>query len=261
MDHDEARTSGVWRLYLAELVGTALLVALGVSVVILDFAPSSPVPRLLPDPGLRRCLTGFLFGSIGALIAVSPVGRVSGAHINPAVTLAFLLKGRMAARHAVGYAVAQLAGGALAGVALLAWRPAGFSIAAGVTQPGPGWGPTAACAGEVATTAALVLGLFAFVGHPRLRRFTPLLFPALYAVMVFIEAPLSGTSTNPARTLGPALATGVWHAWWVYVVGPLIGSALAVVASRHRVLSWIEVEVAKVYHFAEDPLGVLSGPR
>lgn len=259
MNHDQKGPSGVWRLYLAELIGTTLLVALGVSAVIVDFAPTSPLPRLLPDPALRRALTGFLFGTVGALIAVSPVGRVSGAHINPAVTLAFLLQGRMTVRHALGYVVAQLAGGALGGLALLAWRPAGLSLAVGVTRPGPGWGVGAACAGEVLTTAALVLGIFVFVGHPRLRRFTPLLFPALYAVMVYLEAPISGTSTNPARTVGPALATGIWQAWWVYLVGPLAGAALAVVASRHRMLGWIEVEVAKVYHFAEDPLGVLSG--
>jgi aquaporin Z len=76
-------------LFLSEFIGTALLVALGVSFVILDFGTGSPIAMLLPDAGLWRLLTGFLFGAIGGSIAVSPVGKVSGAHINPVVILAF----------------------------------------------------------------------------------------------------------------------------------------------------------------------------
>src|SRR5512140_3562400 len=100
----------VWPLWVSELVGTALLVGVGCSFVILDFGAGSPVVARLPGAGARRALTGFLFGSVGALIAISPVGKVSGAHINPAVTLAFWLMGRMKARVALGYVAAQLAG-------------------------------------------------------------------------------------------------------------------------------------------------------
>jgi len=81
----------VWPLWGSELVGTALLVAVGCSFVVLDFGAGSPVAALVPGAGVRRALTGFLFGSAGALIAVSPVGKVSGAHLNPAVTFAFWL--------------------------------------------------------------------------------------------------------------------------------------------------------------------------
>lgn len=240
-------------LYAAELAGTALLVGLGLSFVILDFGSGSPMLTLLPDPGLRRALTGALFGSTGALIAVSPLGRTSGAHINPVVTLAFWAKGTMTWDHAAGYVLAQLAGAVLGSLPLLAWGGVGRSVAFGATTPGTGYGAGAALLGEVVTTFALVTLLFAVLGHPRTRPFTPLLFPLLYALMVFVEAPMSGTSTNPARSLGPTVVAGVWRDWWIYWVGPAIGALLGVAAHRWPLLRFFEVEVAKVYHFEHDP--------
>ena len=74
-----------WLLFGAELIGTALLVAVGLSFVILGFGPSSPVVQLIPSAGWRRLITGFLFGTTGALIALSPLGKESGANINPVV--------------------------------------------------------------------------------------------------------------------------------------------------------------------------------
>jgi len=126
------------KLYAAEFVGTALLVGVGVSVVVVMFGQGSPVPGLLPNLGLRRFLTGGLFGAVAALIAVSTLGRISGAHINPAVTLAFWLKGKLAWRDAVGYASAQIAGGVAGALALLGWGSTGRSVDLGVTLPGAG---------------------------------------------------------------------------------------------------------------------------
>jgi aquaporin Z len=202
-----------WTLYLSELVGTALLVGVGLSFVILDFGQGSPMVSLLPDAGLRRAITGFLFGSTGALIALSPIGKESGAHINPVVTLAFWLMGKLRGRHALGYVVAQLLGGVLGCLPLLAWGAIGRSVDFGATQPGSAYGPFIATLGEVGTTFALILGLFLFVRHRKLRAFTPLLFPFLYAFMVWLEGPVSGTSTNPARSLGPAVVSGTWQDW------------------------------------------------
>jgi aquaporin Z len=245
-----------WPLLFSELVGTALLVMVGLSVVVLDFAGASPVARLLPSPGARRLLTGFLFGAVGALIAVSPVGRISGAHINPVVTLAFWLRGKLKGSHAVGYVVAQLAGAVLGAIPLLLWGRMGRDVQFGATVPGPAYGPTVAMAGETAATAALVVSLFFFLSRRRIRHFTPLLFPFLYAVMVYLEAPLSGTSTNPARSLGPAVISGDWQGWWVYWIGPALGTLLAVGAHGMGWLGCFEVEVAKLFHFHHDPYGV-----
>jgi aquaporin Z len=246
----------LWTLFLAEFAGTALLIAMGVSIVILDFGKGSPVAALLPDPGLRRMMTGFLFGATGAAIAVSPVGKTSGAHINPVVTLAFWLKRKITGPHALGYVIAQLAGGIAGALPLLAWGRMGASIDFGGTFPGAGFSFFQATLGEAVTTFGLVAGLFLFLGHSRLRSYTPLLFPFLYAGMVYLEAPLSGTSTNPARSVGPSLVASDWRGWWVYWVGPLLGTLLALAAGRFSLLRGFEVEVAKVYHFDHDPHGV-----
>jgi aquaporin Z len=244
-----------------EVLGTALLVGVGCSIVIADFGRGSAVAHVLPSAALRRAITGFLFGTTGGLIALSPIGRVSGAHINPMVTLAFWLRGKIRPGVAAGYVLAQAVGGTLGGLALRAWGAMGRSVAFGATTPGSA-GDLAALAGEVATTAALIAGLFVFLGHDRLKRFTPALFAPLYALMVLIEAPLSGTSTNPARSLGPALAASTMSSYWLYVVGPVVGT-LAVLAlwQATPALRRLEIGVAKLYHFEHDPHGLFGHHR
>jgi len=255
---DRSLRATVWPLWCAELVGTALLVAVGCSIVIVNFGTGSPVARLLPSAAARRLLTGFLFGATGALIALSPVGKVSGAHINPVVTLAFWLIRRLKTRVALGYVVAQLAGGVLGAVALRAWGLMGASVTYAATVPGPA-GPWPAAFGEAAATFCLVAGLFLFLGHARLRAFTPALFPFLFAVLVWLEAPLSGTSTNPARSLGPGLVAGAMSTWWVYWLGPLVGTLAGVAIQRAPWMRSFEIRVAKVVHFHHDRYGVFHG--
>ncbi len=247
----------VWPLLAAELAGTALLVAVGCSFVILDFGAGSPVAALLPSLAARRALTGFLFGCTGAAIAVSPLGKLSGAHINPAVTFAFWLYRRVSTRVAAGYVAAQLAGAVVGALALRAWGAMGASVAFAATVPGPA-GAWIATLGEAATTFCLVAGLVLFLRHPRLRGVTPALFPFLYAAMVWLEAPLSGTSTNPARTLGPGLVAPAMHGWWVYWLGPFLGTVCGVAIHRVRWARALEIEVAKVFHFGHDPFGTFA---
>lgn len=246
-----------WAL-VSEFIGTALLIAVGLSIVIAMFGASSPLTELLPDPGLRRLITGFAFGTTGALIAVSPVGKISGAHINPAVTFGFWMLHKIDARHAISYIIAQCAGAIFGAVPLLLWGAMGESVAYGATIPGAQYGESIVILGEVVTTFALVVGLLVFVGHKKLSTYTPLLFPFLYAVMVYLEAPISGTSTNPARSLGPAVIANVWHGWWIYFLAPAIGASIGVAIQRYSILNRLEIEVAKVYHFKHDPLGIFG---
>jgi aquaporin Z len=100
------------------------------------------------------------------------------------------------------------------------------------------------------TSLALIAGPCVFLGFRPLRPFTPALFPFLHAFMVGAEAPISGTRTNPARSLGPALVSGQWTGWWIYWVGPLIGTLAAIVAFSFLAK---QVTVAKLYHFESDP--------
>ena len=245
-------------IFLSELAGTAALMAVGLSFVILDSSPAGPVSRMIPDEGWRRLITGFLFGTTGALIAVSAVGKHSGAHINPAVSAAFWLRKKISTAHLAVYVAAQLAGAVLGTLPLLLWGRLGRSVDLGASLPGPGVAPAAAFLGETAATFFLVAGLFFFLGRRRLRRYTPLLFPFLYAVMVFLEAPLSGTSTNPARSLGPEVIAGVSRGWWIYWAGPAAGTLMGVAVHRLPGLRLFEAEVAKLTHFEHDPFGIFG---
>lgn len=245
-----------WMIYGAEFMGTALLVGVGLSIVILGFGQGSPVVQLIPSAGWRRLITGFLFGMTGGLIALSPLGKESGAHINPAVTLAFWMMGKLKVRHAVCYVIAQLIGAAVGSVPLLAWGKMGRSVDFGTTVPGADFGVGGALLGEVLATFTLIVGLLYFLQHRRIRNFTPALFPFLYAFMVFVEANVSGTSTNPARSFGPAVVSGNWHAWWIYWLGPLLGTLLGVAAPRLAGWGCSKISVAKLYHFEHDRYGV-----
>jgi aquaporin Z len=238
-----------WALFISELIGTALLVLVGLSLVILMFGAGSPMARLIPSEGARRLITGFLFGTTGASIALSPVGKVSGAHINPAVTLAFRLMGKLDLRTTLVYIAAQLIGAVLGSLPLLLWGAMGTSVAFGATLPGAGYPVSTVLLGEVITTFTMVALLAVFLGFRSIRPFTPAIFPPLYAIMVWAESPISGTSTNPARSLGPSVISGQWEGWWIYWIGPVAGMLVAVLACSFLAK---RIEVAKLYHFDSD---------
>jgi aquaporin Z len=145
--------------------------------------------------------------------------------------------------------MAQLSGAILGALPLLAWGSMGRSVAFGATLPGDGYPIETVLLGEVITTFAMVAGLCVFLGFRRIRPFTPAMFPFLYAVMVYAESPISGTSTNPARSLGPAIVSGQWQGWWIYWVGPLIGSIAACLVCS---LLAKRITVAKLYYFDSD---------
>ena len=207
------------------------------------------MPRLVPQEKVRMAMTAFLFGTIGSTIALSRIGKESGAHVNPAVTFGFWLMRKIDARAAVGYAIAQLLGAMLGALPLLAWGSLGRSVSFGATLPGPDYSTIDVVLAEMAVTFGLVSTLCVFLGFRELRRFTPFVIPFLYAVMVPLEAHISGTSTNPARTLGPAVISGRWDDWWIYWVGPMLGALVAILACSSLAA---RIEVAKLYHFEND---------
>ena len=125
-------------MYAAEFVGTALLIGVGLSLVVALWGHGAPLADLPLAPGQRRLLNGFLFGAVGAAIAYSPIGRISGAHINPAMTLAFWLANKLRWRDATCYVLAQLAGGAFGAACLLGWGAIGASNGWGASIPASG---------------------------------------------------------------------------------------------------------------------------
>jgi aquaporin Z len=238
-----------WRLFFDELIGTAILLMVGLSLVILMFGSGSPLTEWIPNIKLRQAMTGFLFGGTGALIAISPLGKESGAHINPAVTMSFWLFQKIDSRKALIYVVAQLIGAVIGTLPLLLWGELGQSISYGATTPGAGYTTQNALLGEVITTFTMVLLLGIFLGFRKIRSYTPALFPFLYAIMVPLEADISGISTNPARSFGPAVVSGQWDAWWIYWVGPLAGALLACIINSRLAK---RITSAKLYHFDSD---------
>jgi len=240
------------KFFISEFFGTALLLLGGLSLVIFMFGAGSPMAELIPIVKLRQVITGFLFGSIGASIALSPIGKVSGAHINPAVTMTFWLFGKIEGRLAVTYILAQMTGAIFGCLPLLFWGQMGRSIEFGATIPGEGYSLQTVMLGEIITTFTMVSLLVIFIGFRQIRQFTPFMFPFLYAIMVPLEAAISGTSTNPARSLGPAVISGQWEGWWIYLIGPLAGALLASLACS---LLAKRITIAKLYHFDSESEG------
>jgi aquaporin Z len=224
---------------------------IGVSAVAFMWAPGSPVP-VVSNGALRRLITGVLFAGGATAVVYSPLGQISGGHINPAVTLAFWRLGKVPGRDAVIYIVVQFLG-AVAGAfaAGVAWGPLTRGVQYAVTVPGEGYTWGGALAAETAITFLLVFTIFVCVNKPRVAPRTGVIAGALVALLVTIEAPVTGTSLNPARTLGPAVLAPNYDALWVYFAGPIAGALLAVGAYRGR---WGSQTVcAKLYHTEKYP--------
>jgi aquaporin Z len=155
------------------------------------------------------------------------MGTVSGAHLNPAVSVAFALRGNFPWRRVPAYIAAQFAGSVLA--VLLLWALIGRQGSAGLTLPGPGVSAWTALAWEVVLTAGLVSVILGTAsGAQQIGPLAAIGVAGYIALAGLWGAPVSGASMNPVRSLGPALVLGDWTAWWAYLVGPLAGAIIAV---------------------------------
>ncbi len=235
-----------WPEYGSELLGTAFLVFSALSAVTFNVGLGSPLAVVLPNRSVRRLMTGLLLAGSGSLVAISPLGKLSGAHINPAVSLAFWLQGKMHQHDLVSYIASQLLG---AGLGVLIWRERAASVQNGVTAPGAGYPIWSVFLLEMGLTCLLVLAIFLFLSSHRLLRWTPVMTWLLVAFMYWQAAPISGSSLNPARSFGPALVSWFWRDQWVYELASPIGALLAVVLFRSaRVVGINDVLTAKMFH-------------
>jgi aquaporin Z len=243
-----------WREYLGEALGLGLfMVSAGLVATALD-SPRSPLQQWLVDADLRRVLGGIAMGLTAIGLIYSPWGKRSGAHMNPAVTLAFLLLGRIRARDAAFYILAQFAGG-LVGVLLVlgllgeafASRPVSFAA----TMPGA-WGPAVAFIAEAAISYGMLATILAIASRPRLAPYTGIAAGLLVALYICVEAPLSGMSMNPARSFASAAPGALFDHLWIYFVAPPLGMLLAAYQFRRR--EPVQARVcAKVVHDLELP--------
>jgi len=235
--------------YLSEFFGTAIMMGIGVTAITLMWSDGTVMAHLIPSEPLRRLVTGLIFAGGATLVVMSPLGQRSGGHINPAVTLAFWWKKRISSADAVAYVIAQFLG-ALFGVFVVAYLggAAVRSVHLGLTAPGTEYGVAIAFLAEIAITAALVFLILFCVDNPRIAPRTPYLAGALVAILVCVEAPISGTSLNPARSFAPALLTGTAQDQWLYLIAPLIGSLIAVIFAGLVFKSSKRTGCAKLFH-------------
>lgn len=237
-----------WSEWSAEGLGTGILVLGGLSAVCLDFGTGSPMLHLIPSSSVRLLVTGLLFAGTGSLVAISPLGRLSGAHLNPSVTLAFWTSGHVSRSDLLGYLGSQIMG-ALLGVAVLrlAWGHVAVALQDGRTSPHPGVVPLAAVGIEALMTAILILAIFTFTSSARTARWTPLALWIVIALLVWRGAPFTGCSMNPARSLAPAVISADFSSLWIYLVGPPLGALAAALLFVKTPLGLRPV-TAKLYH-------------
>lgn len=246
---NSAQTKLHWQEYAAELLGTAILVFVGLSAVVFNFAQGLPMEQLIPSRSIRLLITGLMFSGTGSLVAISPLGKLSGAHINPSVSLAFWLQGKMHRYDICGYIIAQFLGATFGAILLVSvWGKYADSVNNGMTLPGKGYALWYVFLAEATMTALLILLIFIFVSSQRLMRWTPLMTWLLVATMVWLESPISGTSLNPARSIGPALVSQFLHLQWLYCTAPPLGAIVAVGVFRLVSFGKRELLTAKLFH-------------
>ena len=190
--------------------------------------PASIVRQFVSGSLPRRAIMGLVMGATAIAIVMSPWGKRSGGHLNPAITVTFYRLRKLDFWDACFYIAAQFLG-AIIGVAVARYVLRGAlgddSVHYAVTVPGV-YGTTAAFAAEWTISFFLMITILFTTNYKRLAPYAAYANGALLAVYYTFEAPLSGMSTNPARTFGSALHASYWHALWVYPVAPSIGMIL-----------------------------------
>jgi len=212
-DFDDPRLE--WRRLFSEVLGTFMLVLAAAGGGILAGKGQIALGSAVVAPGLT------------VLAIILFMGAVSGAHLNPVVSLAFALRRDFPWKRVPGYIVAQLLGATLACLFLLAVF--GNTEHLGATLPGPGYHDWQALLMETALTAGLVSVILGTASAAQnVGAIAALGVGGYIALAGLWAAPVSGVSMNPARSFGPALVSGDFAHYWIYVVGPIAGALLAV---------------------------------
>jgi len=204
-----------YRRLFSELLGTFFLVLVAAGGGILHGEGQISLAAAVVAPGLMV---------LGIILFM---GGISGAHLNPGVSLAFAVRGDFPWKRVPGYIIVQLVGATLACLFLLAVF--GNIEHLGATLPGPGYKDWQAFLMEIVLTAGLLSVILGTASAAQNVGAIGALGVGGYIALAGLwSAPVSGTSMNPARSFGPALVSGDWTAYWVYVAGPLLGAAIAV---------------------------------
>lgn len=233
-----------------ELTETFVFVLAACAIATVTQHPSSPVAAAIESPGLRRAIQGAAMGATLIAIIYSRLGARSGAHMNPSLTFTYWRLGRLTGTDATAYITAQFIGAA-AGFLLAGVVIGGYlrhdAIHFLTTVPGPS-GAAVAWVAELVIAFVLMFVVLFVNNHPRLTPYTGIVAGAMITLFVALEAPISGMSLNPARSLGAALAARDAEALWIYFTAPPLGMVLASFAYV-ALVPGSRVYCAKINHF------------
>lgn len=214
-----------WSLYIFEAIELAIFMLSACAFTVFLFDPSYPAFHLFPNAIVRRIFMGIAMGITAILIIHSPMGKRSGAHFNPAITVTYFRLRKISSWDAMLYVLFQFIGGVL-GVAVAALcfgsTLAQPTVEYAITIPGK-YGVAAAFLAELFMAALLMAVVLWMTNRPSLATYTSYSVGLLIAFYILFFAPISGFSINPARTTGSAVFAGIWTAGWLYFIAPLLG--------------------------------------
>jgi glycerol uptake facilitator-like aquaporin len=216
-----------------EFALTTVLLFLAVTVVRFVRDPDSVV--YVADLGAALVVIALVSGAILTGLILSPLGRRSGGHMNPAVTVALWLMDSFPGRNVAPYVAAQIAGSAAGtGLARLVWGPEAAlpSVAYGAIRPAPSWEPAAVFLAEVGGMAAVILVVGVVLALPRYLFLMAYAIGLSVAVVIATMGTRSGGSINPARQFGPAVLSGQTTDLAIYLVAPILGAVLGAAVYR-----------------------------
>ncbi len=212
-----------WRKYVAEMIGTCVLVTFGCGTAVAVGCAS--------DAGSGYLVTALAFGLVIVAMAYS-IGNISGCHINPAVSLAMLIRGSLSVKDFIWYVVSQLIGATLGCVIL--GVVFGFDCGFGANQIQAGWtngSAAGALLAEIVLTFVFVIAIIGVTSKVENAAVSGIVIGLTLTLVHILGIALTGTSVNPARSLMPAIFAGgaALSQVWIFILGPLVGGALAAV--------------------------------
>lgn len=222
------------KAYASEFFGTAILMIAGISAVSLNFGEQAYLASLIPNETVRLALAGAGFGLGVVVVVYSALGQTSGGHLNPALTIAFWMQGKIETKKLAPYIASQCLG-SLAGTWIVAMMlpTLSSSVGHGVTSVAEGISSGVAILLEALLVMILIIMIFWMTACHDRSRYTGLAVLIYLMIFVPLVAPLTGTSVNPARSIGPAVYSGNYTDLFVYLVGPLTGAVAGTLIARH----------------------------
>jgi aquaporin Z len=202
------------RPYFAEFIGTYALVFCGTGAIVINDISNG----VLGHQGIA-----ITFGAI-VMVMIYALGKVSGAHLNPAVSIAFAFINRFNSKDLMPYCIAQLAGALAASLTLALLFPSHLTL--GTTVPSGSWQQSFIL--EIMLTYFLMLVILIVSQNKALNQFSGLAIGGTVLLEAFFAGPITGASMNPARSIGPALVSGNTNLLWIYILAPIIGALFAI---------------------------------